>query len=117
MREVLHVRQIAGEDRRRWFSSGSMDLVVWYGVDGAITSFQLCYDKLHRERALTWKAGQQGIQHAAVDDGESWPLNYKSTPVLVPDGEWHSDVVRTRFLAEAGALPAGLAEFVSRQLA
>lgn len=114
--EITHVRQVAGEDRRRWFSCPGMDLVVWYDSEGAISAFQLCYDKLHRERAITWKAGDSGITHAAVDDGESWPLNHKSTPILVPDGEWNAADVLARFHAVAAALPDDLAAFVARQL-
>ncbi len=28
--EIIHVRQVPGDPRRRWFSSDDMDLIVWY---------------------------------------------------------------------------------------
>lgn len=117
LREVTHVKQVPGEDRRRWFSSSAMDLVVWYGGDGAISAFQLCYDKPNRERALTWKAGDTGITHATVDDGEAFPLGHKSTPILLPDGAWDAADVLARFTAAARALPPEVAHFVEDQLA
>lgn len=116
LREVRFVRQVAGEDQRRWFASGGMDLVVWFDAQKKISAFQLCYDKLHHERALTWKAGHAGMAHAAVDDGEDSPLSHKSTPILVPDSEWNAQEIRTRFQAEAGELPVTIREFVERKL-
>jgi len=117
LREVVQVRQIAGENRRRWFSSTGMDLVVWYDSGGNATAFQLCYDKTHRERALTWQAGQRGVVHSAVDDGESLSFNYKATPILVPQAEWQPAQVLADFQQAAGELPPDLLRLVSGQLA
>lgn len=116
LREVRFVKQVTGEDQRRWFSSGSMDLVVWFDALKKISAFQLCYDKLRHERALTWKAGQAGMTHAVVDDGEAAPMAHKSTPILVPDNEWNAQDIRQRFQAEAGELPVVIREFVERKL-
>lgn len=117
LREVRFVKQVAGEDQRRWFASGEMDLIVWFDAQKKVSAFQLCYDKHRHERALTWRRGQHGFAHARVDDGEAWPLAHKSTPVLVPDGDWDSADVRTRFLAVAAELPASIREFIDGRLA
>ena len=117
LREVIHVRQVHGERRRRWFSSPAMDLVAWYGADDRIAAFQLCYDKLRGERAVTWSEDRDGLVHMAVDDGEAWPLKYKSTPILVPDGRRVPARVRERFRAIAVELPAELTELVLAKLA
>ena len=53
--EIIHVRQVPGDPRRRWFSSDDMDLIVWYDDSDAPIGFQLCYDKLRSERALRWE--------------------------------------------------------------
>jgi hypothetical protein len=117
LREVRFVKQVAGEDQRRWFASGDMDLVVWFDVEKKISAFQLCYDKHRQERALTWKRGQQGFEHATVDDGEAWPLAHKSTPILVPDGNWNAVDVHARFLAVAAELPVSIRDFIEGRLA
>ena len=85
LRELPDTRQIEGEPKRRWFNSPELDLIVWLDEDDAPVGFQLCYDKHHGERALTWRAGR-GYDHAAVDDGEQTPAQHKSTPILVADG-------------------------------
>ena len=51
--EVEHVRQRAGEPRRRWFASDDLDLIVWLDEADRFVGFQLCYDKGRSERALT----------------------------------------------------------------
>lgn len=90
LREIRNVRQIPGELKRRWFTSDTMDLIVWVDESDGPTQLQLCYDKgLHRaERALTWKH-KTGYTHTAVDDGEAGHGRYKSTPILIADGSFN----------------------------
>jgi hypothetical protein len=110
--EITDVRQPEGEDRRRWFTSTSMDLFVWLGKDGEPSGFQFTYDKGLRERALTWKA-QKGYVHDEVDDGEGFSASrYKETPLLKVDGQ--PDIERIAgLLTQCGAtLPAEIAAFV-----
>src|SRR5712671_7091134 len=81
--EIIHVRQVPGDPRRRWFSSDDMDLIVWYDDSDALIGFQLCYDKLRSERALRWEP-EVGYRHTAIDNGESnISPRYKATPILV----------------------------------
>jgi hypothetical protein len=54
--EIKNVRQIPGEDTRRWYVDENTDLIVWYGPkEDVITGFQLCFDKKSVQRCLTWQ--------------------------------------------------------------
>jgi hypothetical protein len=112
--EIRDVRQIPGDGHRRWFTGGVFDLIVWY-EGGSITGFQLCYDKLDRERALTWRASG-GYGHTRIDDGERMP-GPKMTPILVQDGWFDKDSVGRRFLAAAGGIDPSVVSLVSRRIA
>ena len=85
LREVQNVRQVPGEQPRRWFEDDRFDLILWLDAAGAIVGVQLCYDKdVGKERALTWRKGR-GFSHQRVDDGEHQPGTFKMTPILVAD--------------------------------
>jgi len=103
--------------RRRWFTSTDMDLVVWYDQDESISRFELYYDKNMREHVFIWKA-EHGFDHMAVDDGEQQPaLDYKETPILVPDGHVDPEHIRKLFEASCRDLPADVAALVLEKLA
>ena len=70
LQEIRNTRQIPSEHPRRWYMDETMDLIVWFGEDGSIVGFQLAYDHLDLEHALTWKY-RSGFQHEKVDDGET----------------------------------------------
>jgi hypothetical protein len=111
----LSSRPIPGEPPRRWFTSGTMDLVVWLAPDASVQAFQLCYGKPIQERALTWRAGF-GFSHLQVDDGSAPRLGHKSTPVLQAKGTPDWPALLSEFDAEKAALPPALAEFVQQRL-
>lgn len=111
MREQIHVRQISGERRRRWFFSKNFDLIVWHDADGSIAGFELCYDKLHGERSIVWRP-TGGFTHTAIDDGELRPGNYKASPVHVADGFFDAQRVHAAFAQESHSLPKEIAEYV-----
>ena len=113
--EFVNVRQHDNEPSRRWFQSADEDLIVWFGTDGVIVGFQLCYDRSHSERALTWREGE-GYSHMRVDDGEAIGKTRKSTPVLLPDGAFDPRAMLERFTAISGDLPADVVEFVRRAI-
>jgi hypothetical protein len=115
LREIPHVRQSAGEERRRWFCSPDMDLIVWSQADGAIGGFQLCYDKTRHERAITWRR-DGSYSHGAIDDGEDRPGKYKSTPIVVPDGAPDPVSIAALFKTEAAAIDPAVAAFVFEKL-
>lgn len=113
--EITYVKHIDGEPRRRWFADDHFDLIVWLGDDDAIVGFQLCYDKGKDQRAFTWKA-PNATRHDRVDDGESEPGRYKSTPILLPDGAF--DVVRVRedFRKASGEIDPLIASLVMEKM-
>lgn len=115
LREVPAARQISGEPRRRWFTSPNIDLFVWIGDRDEPTGFQLCYDKQHREHALTWTEAS-GFSHMAVDGGESRPARHKGTPILVTDGVIDARQILEDFLLEAKSLPLEFVQMVEARV-
>jgi hypothetical protein len=116
LREIVNVRQFPGEPKRRWFSSDDIDLIVWLDDSGAPVSFQLCYDKLLSEHALTWKP-ESGFVHLAVDGGEQrGRFQYKSTPILVADEHFDANRVTSRFTEVSAQLPTVIVKFVTERL-
>lgn len=112
--EVRNARQVAGEGLRRWFTDDDMDLIVWYGDDGAVSGFQLCYNKERRERALTWRL-KGGFLHEKVDDGEGF-IGPKMSPVLVPDGVFDKAAVAASFRQKAEGIDAGIVNLVQETI-
>ena len=114
--EVVDVRQVPGEARRRWFTSDDLDLIVWYAPSGVPETFQLCYDKPRAERALTWRP-ETGFRHMAVDDGEGVDFKWKGTPILVPDGAFDPERLRRRFEQSSVDVPGDVVGLVTTKLA
>lgn len=68
--EIENVRQVPGEDHRRWFVDENTDLIVWYDASGdLITGFQLCYDKKSVQRCLTWQKSESDKKSHLSADG------------------------------------------------
>ena len=111
--EIVGTRQIPGEGVRRWFRDEELDLIVWYGEDGSLEGFQLCYDKLSHERALTFRK-PNSFQHHAVDTGEPAMSGPKMSPILVSDGVVDSKRIAEIFSRLRGAVPEELAAYVSK---
>lgn len=117
---MIRLVELKGEqsiaENRRWFSSSDMDVIIWTDEDRSITAFELYYDKNVNEHVLVWRKGI-GFSHLAVDDGEQKPvLNYKETPILVPDGRFDPDRIKRLFERVFGQLPAELSKFVRHEL-
>ena len=115
MREHLQVRQIPGEKRRRWFSSSNFDLIVWHNEDGSFAGFELCYDKMHRERAIIWQP-EHGFLHAAIDDGEHQAGRYKSAPIHIADGHFDAQHIHDSFLKESRQLPEDIVRYIAQTI-
>ena len=117
MKEIhpKYVKQVPGEPRRRWFEDDYFDLLVWENEFGQIVEFQLCYDKLHNQRALIWKA-QIGFLHNKVDDGENNPGKYKSTPILVDDGVFDSETIAEKFKYKSKDIDTKVSTFVINKI-
>lgn len=115
LREIAKVRQIPGEPARRWYSDNYFDLVIWQDLGNDIAGFQLCYDKQHGERALTWRFGS-GFSHNQVDTGESRPGKHKSTPILAEDGTFNMEEIAAKFLGHCDVLESGTRDFIYHKL-
>jgi len=115
LREITPSRQVPGEPRRRWFTSSNIDLFVWLSENELPSGFQLCYDKQHREHALTWTENT-GFSHMAVDPGESRPARYKGAPLLVANGAVDAARILQEFRRESQAVPPEYAQMVERKL-
>jgi hypothetical protein len=116
LKEVSAVRQIPGEHRRRWFSSETLDLIVWVDGAGGPVGFQLCYDRSAAEKAFSWRA-PDSFSHAGVDDGEGRAFRHKGTPILVPDGRFDAARFAGLFAQADAELPRGLAALVAAKIA
>ncbi len=87
LQEVPEVRQIPGAERRRWFVSRDLDLLVWFSTNDEIYGFQLRSGEGESEEALTWMA-DRGFLLSRVDDGEGVGAGKpKKTPMLVEGGQ------------------------------
>ena len=115
LRELPDTTQVEGEPKRRWFNSPELDLIVWLSDDDKPVGFQLCYDKPHNERALTWHE-DRGFDHSGVDDGEQTPAEHNRTPILVTDGLFDRDRVKRKFLEASAEVPEPIRKFVARTL-
>ena len=115
LKEIKKTRQIEGEHPRRWFSSSKLDLVVWYGQNGELIGFQLCYDKTDDEKSYTWKFGSTS-EHTGIDSGEFGGMNFKQTPILVTDGIPDYCYIKEEFLSESSELPEDIINMVTYAL-
>jgi hypothetical protein len=116
LKEVSSVRQKRGEPRRRWFSSETLDLIVWFDAADSPCAFQLCYDVGADERALTWNE-PDSFSHAAVDDGEGRDFRHKSSPILKPGSRFDAARVAALFAAENAEVPREISELVAAKIA
>jgi hypothetical protein len=116
MIELKIAAQSTDTVQRRWFSSTDMDLIVWHDDDDALTRFELYYDKSRQEHVMIWRA-DRGFSHLAVDDGEQKPaMEFKQSPMLVPDGHVDPNRISRLFERSCRGIPDDLAAFVGRKL-
>jgi len=114
LKEFSRVRQIRDQGFRRWFSSSSFDLIVWYEDDQkTLRGFQLCYDENH---AITW-THTRGYEHHRVDTGDvRTPSGTGMTPILLPDGAFDAPSIAERFRRASIRIEKTLADFVYGKL-
>ncbi|OGA02404.1 MAG: hypothetical protein A3H35_01190 [Betaproteobacteria bacterium RIFCSPLOWO2_02_FULL_62_17] len=109
LREITAVAQNKPGFRRRWFEGKYFDLFTWQDAGGAYTSFQLCYDVEHRERAFSWRAGH-GFFHDGVESSED--LTRGQPAILTHGGKLDAGAVLPRFQEESCQLPAEVRELI-----
>lgn len=116
LKEMKHVRQIHGDAYRRWFSDDYFDLFVWFEDRHfkKLTGFQLCYNKIKNEHAITWTEAK-GFVHETVDDGES-NASVNRTPILVSDGMFDNKTTAEKFKDSSNDIDKVITEFVYKKL-
>ena len=101
--------------RRRHYLDDALELFVWLEAAGTIVSFQLCYDRLGRERAITWRV-DGGFEHDSLDAGDETPTKNR-TPLAHPIAD---DIPFARLLAEfdgrSGSMDVEIREAVRQRL-
>ena len=115
MSNDLQFREINGKAKRRWFSSQQFDLILWLSEDQDFAGFELCYDKQRQEHSIAWSASY-GYRHMAVDTGEWRQGKHKATPILVPDGNFDVNRIRSDFDRASHSLPQDIAHYVAQAL-
>ena len=115
LREIETVNDRESGYRKRWFNAPSMDLILWYGPEGNLSRFQLCYDKHIRERALSWNESS-GFSHSKVDNGENTSGRHKEAPILGPDGSIDAPKVMHSFRELSSTVDEAVVEFVCAKL-
>jgi len=115
LHEITHLRQTNRSLKKRWFNSVDMDLFVWYH-DSAPVKFQLSYNKQNEERAISWDF-HHGFQHYRIDSGESYPHQYKRTPIMFDfcNQENLPELARN-FLAASENIDIAVADFIYARL-
>ncbi|MCP4431821.1 MAG: hypothetical protein GY806_12645 [Gammaproteobacteria bacterium] len=110
LREIKEASQKKGEPKRRWFTSLSMDLFVWLNDEDEIISYQLTYNKPHKEKALTWSK-EKGFAHLGVDDGTR-SGKHPGSPLLVKDGVIKPDKIISMLRKDSGELKSWIKNFI-----
>ena len=115
LREIKTSKNKDKDFLKRWFNDEIMDLIVWIDEKGSIAKFQLCYDKNFSEHALTWNKSA-GFQHNKVDDGEGRAGKHKGSPILVPDGQFDTNIIADKFRNNSKSIDNEICEFVYEKL-
>ncbi len=110
LREIKETSQKKGEPKKRWFTSLSMDLFVWLNDEDEIISYQLTYNKPHKEKALTWSK-EKGFAHLGVDDGTR-SGKHPGSPLLVKDGVIKPDKIISMLRKDSGELKSWIKNFI-----
>jgi hypothetical protein len=115
LEEIATSNRSSGNSLRRWFSDSSLDLYIWEDDAGSITRFQLCYGKGNDEHAFTWLNSGSWTHHK-VDDGEAVGQNYKSSPILIPDGRFDPSSLAKTFMNNSKNIDPDFSTFVFNKL-
>lgn len=115
LQEIQNVKQNDKTFQRRWFTDLDMDLFIWSETDFTIHGFQLTYNKTGSEHAVTWNRNS-GFRHNYVDNGESRPGKYKSTPILVCNGKFDAVKIANQFRKKSVNIEEDLTNFILDKL-
>ena len=115
MRKIRWVQQDGSGRERHWFQDEYFDFFAWTDATGEVVAFQLCYDRMNRERVIAWNESA-GFMHRRIDDGEELPTRNLS-PLLVADGWFAADRVTAEFDARSTSMASRLREFIGMKIA
>jgi hypothetical protein len=114
LQKIRGVRQDDTDRERHWFQDDFFDLFVWTDAAGDVVAFQLCYDRLKRERVLAWSE-PTGFIHRRIDDGEELPVQ-KMTPIMVADGQFAADGIAAEFDNRSASIDTGWRQFIRTKI-
>ena len=114
LQKIRGVRQDDTERERHWFQDDFFDLFAWTDSAGDVVAFQLCYDRLNRERVLAWSE-PTGFIHRRIDDGEARP-SQKMAPIMVADGEFAADDIVAEFDGRSTAIDLRWRQFIRMKI-
>ena len=114
LQKIHGVRQDDADRERHWFQDDFFDLFAWTDTAGNVIAFQLCYDRLNRERVLAWSE-PAGFVHRRIDDGEALPAQ-KMAPIMVADGEFAADRIAAEFDRRSTSIDMRWRKFVRMKI-
>jgi hypothetical protein len=114
LRKIQGVRQDEPDRERHWFQDDYFDLFAWTDAAGEVVAFQLCYDRLKRERVLAWSE-PIGFIHRRIDDGEELPVQ-KMAPIMVADGQFAADSIAAEFDSRSAAIDTRWRQFIRTKI-
>jgi hypothetical protein len=114
LQKIRGVRQDEPDRERHWFQDDFFDLFAWTDAAGKVVAFQLCYDRLKRERVLAWSE-PTGFSHRRIDDGEELPAQ-KMAPIMVADGQFAADGIAAEFASRSAAIDTRWRQFIRTKI-
>ena len=114
LQKIRGVRQDVADRERHWFQDEFFDLFAWTDAAGKVIAFQLCYDRLNRERVLAWSEST-GFVHRRIDDGEALPVQ-KMAPIIVADGQFEAHSIASEFDRRTAAIDPHLRRFIRNKI-
>jgi hypothetical protein len=114
LQKIRGVRQDETGRERHWFQDDFFDLFAWTDAAGEVVAFQLCYDRLKRERVLAWSE-PNGFIHRRIDDGEDLPVQ-KMAPIMVAAGPFAADEIAAEFDRRSASINARWRQFIRTKI-
>jgi hypothetical protein len=114
LQKIRKVRQDDADRERHWFQDDFFDLFAWTDAAGEVIAFQLCYDRLNRERVLAWSE-PTGFIHRRIDDGEALPVQ-KMAPIMVADGKFAADSIAAEFDIRSAGIDLRWRQFIRSKI-
>lgn len=112
------IKKVPGDKPRKWMIDDKLELIVWYWDEKQekerIFGFQLVYDRMKNEHAVTWNL-QHGFLHHSVDQGEDKPGRDR-TPMLIPNGPLPKNRLITSFFKRSKEIPQDIRNLVLEKL-